>query len=147
MQIIYTLSNLVLYTLLLLNIVQPAGPFQKPNILWYAQNSQWVRNSIFQNGKLIFPFQWKILGIFHPLNLKCGHPYFYVNSLNFQQWNTNSDITFQFVLRFKIEIFVYFNRFPNSRKCWKLGFVNVAVVGLCNFSSLWKWRNIGIFEC
>ena len=32
------------------------GPFQKTNILWFAQNSQWVQNSIFQNGKLIFPY-------------------------------------------------------------------------------------------
>ena len=44
-------------------------------------------------------------------------------------------------------ILLYFNLFPNSLKYWKLGFVNVVPVGLHNFSSLWKWLNIGIFEC
>ena len=33
---------------------KPAGPLQKPNILWYAQSSQWVQNFIFPNEKFIF---------------------------------------------------------------------------------------------
>ena len=41
---------------------------------------------------------------------------------------------------------LYFNLFSYSLKYWKLGF-NFALVGLHNFSSLWKWWNNGIFQC
>ena len=47
-------------TPLLLDIVQPAGLFQKTNALWYAQNYQWVQHSIFQNEKLISPFSFSM---------------------------------------------------------------------------------------
>ena len=51
-----------LYTLLLLDIVQPAEPFLRPNILCYAHNSQWAQNSIFpSNGKLIFPNSFSLI--------------------------------------------------------------------------------------
>ena len=36
------------------------GPFQKTNVLWFAQNSQLVQNSILQNGKLIFPYSFSV---------------------------------------------------------------------------------------
>ena len=78
---------------------------------------------------------------------------------------------FQFILRFTVGFFdvglrLYFKLFPNSQKNWKLGFVNVALVGLLNclqfmkdgilwflnvglgynFSQFTKSWKIGIFE-
>ena len=50
-----------LYPLLLLDIVLPAGPFLRENILWYEQNFQWVQNSIFPDGKLIFPYSFSLI--------------------------------------------------------------------------------------
>ena len=49
---LYTLCKL--HKLLIFDVVQPAGPFLRPNVLWYAQNSQWVQNLTFPNRKLIF---------------------------------------------------------------------------------------------
>ena len=66
---------------------------------------------------------------------------FSVNSLNFQQWNSNSHMEFSC-----LGLRLYFSIFPNSLKYWKLRY-NFAVVGLHNFSNLWKWWNNGIFEC
>ena len=85
------------------------GPFQKTNILWFAQNSQLVQNSIFQNGKLIFPYSISVKNTLDisSIKFKIWPVYFCVNPLNFQQWNSNSRITFQFILRFKIGVFVF----------------------------------------
>ena len=32
-----------------------AWPSRRSKILWYAQNSQWIHNSIFPNGNISFP--------------------------------------------------------------------------------------------
>ena len=53
---LYTLSNLVIYT-----FKDPAGSFLTPNIMWYAQNFQWVQNSIFPIGKFIFPNSFSLI--------------------------------------------------------------------------------------
>ena len=64
---------------------------------------------------------------------------FYVNSLYFQQWNSNWDIAFLGLsldskLRFFDEGFrLYSKLFPNSQKDWKLGFANVLLVRRFNF--------------
>ena len=87
-----------LYTLLLLDIVQPAEPFLKPNILWYAQNSQWVQNSIFPNvtslilckfkfGYSIFQFIFTFkIGIFEFWVLGCTSNFFIIHK-NIENWN------------------------------------------------------------
>ena len=49
-----------LYTLSRLYILLAAGPFQKLNILWYAENSQWVQSSTFFNEKFIFPYSFLV---------------------------------------------------------------------------------------
>ena len=41
---------------------------------------------------------------------------------------------------------LHFKLFPNSLRYWKLRIANVALVGH-NFSSLWKWWNIGVCKC
>ena len=38
-----------------LSHTKSTGPFLSPKFQQYAQNSQWVQNSIFPNGKHIFP--------------------------------------------------------------------------------------------
>ena len=37
----------IIYIILDIDIVLAAGPFLRPNILWYAQNSQYVQNFFF----------------------------------------------------------------------------------------------------
>ena len=56
----YIYLKCLLHTVLPLNIDQPEGLFQKSNILWHAQHSQWVQNSIFPNGKFIFPYSFLV---------------------------------------------------------------------------------------
>ena len=65
---------------------------------------------------------------------------FYVNSLNFQQWNSNWDIAFfNSSLNSKLGfVNVGLRLFPNSQKDWKLLFVNVALVGFHNFFQIVK---------
>ena len=59
-----------LYILLSLDIVQPAGTFQRQNVLWYAQNPQCVPNSVFQNGKLIFSYLFSVKNTLDILSIK-----------------------------------------------------------------------------
>ena len=70
---------------------------------------------------------------------------FYVNSgLYFQWWNSNWDIAFlNSPLDSNWDFWMLvldstLNFFPNSQKDWKLGFLNVALVGLLNFSKFIK---------
>ena len=61
---------------------------------------------------------------------------FYVNYLWFQQWNSNWDIAFfNSSLDSKLEFLnaglrLYFKHIPSPQEYWKLGFLNVALVGL-----------------
>ena len=61
---------------------------------------------------------------------------FYVNYLCFQQWNSNWDIAFfNSSLDSKLEFLnaglrLYFKHFLSPQEYWKLGFLNVALVGL-----------------
>ena len=61
---------------------------------------------------------------------------FYVNYLCFQQWNSNWDIAFfNSSLDSKLEFLnaglrLYFKHIPSLQEYWKLGFLNVALVGL-----------------
>ena len=75
------------------------------------------------------------------LSLKCDQPYFiYVNSLNFQQWNSNWNIAFfNSPLNSKLRFLnVGLRCFPNSQRNWKLGLVSVALAGLHNFFQFMK---------
>ena len=57
---LYTLSNLVIYTFTF-RYSLASRSFQTPNIMWYAQNFQWVQNSIFPNGKFIFSNSFSLI--------------------------------------------------------------------------------------
>ena len=65
---------------------------------------------------------------------------FYVNSLYFQQWNSNWEIDFlnssiDSKLGFlNVGLRLYFELFLNLQKYWKLGFLNIALVGPLNVS-------------
>ena len=87
---IYILSNLVIHTFTFrYSLASMAFPKAKYSVL--CTEFPVVRNTL--NISSITFKMWQAL--------------FYVNSLNFQQWNSNLDIVFQFVLSFKIGIFVF----------------------------------------
>ena len=67
------------------------------------------KNLFYQNGKLIFSYSFSVKNTWNisSIKFKMWSALFYVNSLNFQQWNSNLDIIFQFNLRFKIGVFVF----------------------------------------
>ena len=140
---------------LLLDIVQLAGPFLRLNILCYAHNYQWVQNSIFpSNGKFIFPNAFSLINTQNSRNIEYFIHYvkfemwpalFYVNSLYFQQWNSNWEIDFlnssiDSKLGFlNVGLRLYFELFLNLQKYWKLGFLNVGLG--CSFKFLpIHWR-------
>ena len=79
--------------------------------------------------------KFKEIGYFN-LSLKCDQPYFiYVNSLYFQQWNSDWNIAF-FILSLNSKLGflnVGLRFFPISQKNWKLGFASVALAELHNF--------------
>ena len=114
---------------------------------------QWVQNSIFLNRKFIFPilFSWtnsrKLITSFMMfIYFEVCPALFDVNyQPYFQQWNSNWEIAFlnspldRFELGFlNVGLGLYFELFPNSQKDWKLGFLNVAVVGLLHFCQFMK---------
>ena len=78
------------------------------------------------------------------LKLSYGSRLFYVNSLYFQELNSNWDLAFlnsssDSKLGFlNVGLRLYFKLLPNSQKDSKLGFVNVALVELLNFPQFMK---------
>ena len=80
-----------------------------PDIACYSQNSQWIQN-------FILPMYISLI--------LCKFPLF--STVGFSL-SLDSKLTF-----LNMGFRVYFKRFHNSRKDSKLGFVNVAVVGLLN---------------
>ena len=120
-------------------------PFQKQNIRWYAQNSQCVPNSAFQNGKLIFPYSFSVKNTLDisSIKFKMWPVLFSVNFPNFQQWNFAHNFSiYPYIQNWNLCVWVL----GYSQKYWKLRF-NFTLVGLHNFSSLWKWCNNGISQC
>ena len=78
------------------------------------------------------------------INFKMWLSLFYANFLYYQQWNSNWDIAFfnsslDLKLGFlNVGFRLYFKFFPYSQKDWKLGFVNITLVGLLNFFEFMK---------
>ena len=122
--------------------------------MWYAQNSQWIQNSVFFWWKINFSqfiFFDKYLNfkeskcLIHYVKFGMWPALFYVNSFYMLQWNSHLDTgSFsQFILGFKLGFFnvclrLYFDHFANSQKDWKLRFLNVAPGLLLNFLQIMK---------
>ena len=77
--------------------------------------------------------------LIHHVSLKCGQPY--INSQPyFQQWELDWDISFSTSsIDSKLGFWnlcyrLYFQGFPNSQRDRKLGFLNIVLAGLLNFS-------------
>ena len=120
----------------------------------YAQNSQWIQNSVFFRWKINFSqfiFFDKYLNfkeikyLIHYVKFGMWPALFYVNSFYILRWNSHLDIgSFsQFILGFKPGFFnvclrLYFHHFANSQKDWKLRFLNVAPGLLLNFLQIMK---------
>ena len=96
--------------------------FPWPKILWYTQNSQCIKNSIFPSGKHVFPIslilKLEVMEdlILYMLSFKCEQPYF----MKIAYFTFKSEHKFsQFLHRFKIGIFsvlvlgLYFQVLPN----------------------------------
>ena len=60
----------------------------------------------------------------------------YVNSFNFQQWNSNSNIIFQFVLRFKIGVFAFAGPYLGSESNFR--FFLCSILGVKD--NVWEWN-------
>ena len=75
--------------------------------------------------KMCPAFLCKFPSLFSTLKLKLGHSF--------------SQFTLRFDLRFlNVGLRLYFELFSNLRKDWKLGFVNISLVRLLNFSQFFK---------
>ena len=96
--------------------------FSWPKLLWYTQNSQCIKNSIFPSGKHVLPIslilKLEVMGdlILYMLSFKREHPYF----MKIAYFPFKSEYKFsQFPHRFKIGIFsvlvlaLYFQVLPN----------------------------------
>ena len=141
-----------------------SGLFLMPKILLYAQNSQCVRNSIFPNGKHIFPILWKILK-FEVMEYLIPHVKFEMLVLNSTVKLKLGPKFFQFIYRFKTVFFWKLDLdctskfFPNSQRdflifeccsSWtsqlfqihekdgKLGFLNMSLLCTSKFSQFTK---------
>ena len=103
-----------------------------------------------ENSSFATHFHWQVLKIqgieyfIRYINFKMWLSLFYANFLYYQQWNSNWDIAFfnsslDLKLGFlNVGFRLYFKFFPYSQKDWKLGFVNITLVGLLNFFEFMK---------
>ena len=127
-----------------------SGLFLMPKILLYAQNSQCVRNSIFPNGKYIFPTLWKIL--------KFEVMEYLIPYVKFEMLILNSTVKlklgpkfFQFIYRFKTVFFLkvglrlYFQVFSQFTKRF-FNFWMLLQLNFSTFSNSWKRWKIRFFE-
>ena len=114
------------------------GPFLRLKILRYAQNFQWVQNFIFPNGKHISS---QLADKF----LKFEEMKYLIHHVKFEMWPAFCKFPILFS-KVKLKLgnnfsqFInsysklYFKVFLNPQRDRKLGFLNVALTGLLNFS-------------
>ena len=113
----------------------------------------WVQNFIFPNGKQILPNSlinsWNLKkwnNSFIMSSLNCGQPCLNFPSY-FQQWNLNKNIAFHNSFTdsrlgiLNLGPRLYLQVFPNSQGDWKLGFLNVALAWILNFSQFMDVRD------
>ena len=112
---LYTRSKLVTYTFTFrYSLASRTLPKTKYSVI--CQEFLMASKFYFSQWKIhfsLFIFSEKYLKVkeifqnISSINFKMWPALFYVNSTNFQQWNSNWDIIFQFVLRFRIGISNY----------------------------------------
>ena len=65
----------------------------------------------------------------------------FFSTVKFKLGHGFSQFTCRFKLRFlNVGLRLYFQLFPNSQNDWKLGILNVALVGLSSFSKFVRWK-------